>query len=160
MIIQVKGWAQKTCTTLQPQSPRHDWAFHTAAIWLLFYFCDTSRVLIDYQKNVFRSRVLSMDFFKLQHLSSEKHISPPQNRNSSSKMLLSLEFLFVTIVGRFHFFKKNRIISLEVSSFVFSCHTSPAKSMLFLILLYVSWNTWNSPHHFSLCATMRFQKPR
>ena len=45
-------------------------------------------------------------FFKLQHLSSEKHISPPQNRTSSSKMLLLLEFLFVTIVGRFHFLRK------------------------------------------------------
>ena len=159
MIIQVKDWAQKTRTTLQPQSPCADWAFHIAAIWLLFYFCDTSRVLIDYQKNVFRSRVLSMVFSSCNTSRARSTFHPPKSNKLFKNVALARVFV-CDHCGAIPFFKKNRIISLEVSSFVFSCHTSPAKSMLFLILLYVSWNTRNSPPHFSLCATMRFQKYR
>ena len=77
-------------------------------------------------------------FFKLQHLSSEKHISPPPKSKKLFENVALARVFVCDHCGAIPFSKKNTIISLEVSSFVFSCHTSPAKSVLFLILLYLS----------------------
>ena len=131
MIIQVKGWAQKTRTTLQPQSPRADWAFHTAAIWLLFYFCDTSRVLIDYQKNVFRSRVLSMVFSSCNTSRARSTFHPPKIETALQKCCSRSSFCLWPLWGDSIFEEKSHYFARGVVVRFFLPHVPSEKHAFF-----------------------------
>ena len=77
-------------------------------------------------------------------LQREGHFTPPESENRFENVTLVQDFFR----GAFSLtckFVKNLVISLEVSSAILTCQTSPAGSMVFMSLLQVPSEKLNSP---------------
>jgi len=77
-------------------------------------------------------------------LGREGHFTPPESENRFENVTLVQDFLR----GAFSLtckIIKNLVISLEVSSAILTCQTSPAGSMVFMSALQVPSEKLNSP---------------